>query len=68
MKNGLPAFLNAVLGRNGPEAIESVRIIENKTLTAEVSGDKTGILDARAPNRRLGEKDVWNDRLPRRLT
>jgi predicted transposase/invertase (TIGR01784 family) len=44
----LLAFLNAVLGRQGKNAIESVEIIENKTITAEVIGDKTSILDARA--------------------
>ncbi|MDR3162077.1 MAG: Rpn family recombination-promoting nuclease/putative transposase, partial [Spirochaetaceae bacterium] len=48
----LCAFLNAVLGRNGQavrrDSIESVEIIENKTLSAEVLGDKTSILDVRA--------------------
>jgi predicted transposase/invertase (TIGR01784 family) len=43
----LCAFLNAVLGRAGRDAIESVEIIENKTITAEVIGDKTSILDVR---------------------
>jgi predicted transposase/invertase (TIGR01784 family) len=44
----LCAFLNAVLGRQGKDAIVSVEILENKTLTAEVIGDKTSILDVRA--------------------
>ncbi|MDR2029487.1 MAG: Rpn family recombination-promoting nuclease/putative transposase [Treponema sp.] len=44
----LRAFLNAVLGRRGPEAIESLEIIENKTITAEIIGDKSSILDVRA--------------------
>jgi predicted transposase/invertase (TIGR01784 family) len=44
----LCAFLNAVLGRQGPDAIETVEIIENKAITAEVIGDKTSILDVRA--------------------
>ncbi|MDR0451415.1 MAG: Rpn family recombination-promoting nuclease/putative transposase [Treponema sp.] len=44
----LRAFLNAVLGREGPEAIETVEIIENRTAAAEVAGDKTSILDVRA--------------------
>jgi hypothetical protein len=35
----LCAFLNAVLGRKGKDAIESVEIIENKTVTAEVIGE-----------------------------
>jgi predicted transposase/invertase (TIGR01784 family) len=44
----LCAFLNAVLGRSGKDAIVSVEIIENRTITAEVIGDKTAILDVRA--------------------
>jgi predicted transposase/invertase (TIGR01784 family) len=44
----LCAFLNAVLDRKGPNAVESVEIIENKTMIAEVIGDKSSILDARA--------------------
>lgn len=44
----LLSFLNAVLGREGKETIESVEIIENKTIAAEVVGDKTSILDVRA--------------------
>jgi predicted transposase/invertase (TIGR01784 family) len=44
----LCAFLNAVLGRKKRDTIKSVEIIENKTITAEVVGDKTSILDVRA--------------------
>ncbi|MFP3090281.1 Rpn family recombination-promoting nuclease/putative transposase [Treponema sp. TIM-1] len=44
----LCAFLNAVLGRKGQDALASVEIIENKTITAEVVGDKSSILDVRA--------------------
>jgi predicted transposase/invertase (TIGR01784 family) len=44
----LLAFLNAVLGREGPGAIRSVEIVENRTITAEIIGDKTSILDVRA--------------------
>jgi predicted transposase/invertase (TIGR01784 family) len=44
----LLAFLNAVLGREGKNALDSVEIIENKTITAEIIGDKTSILDVRA--------------------
>jgi predicted transposase/invertase (TIGR01784 family) len=44
----LLAFLNAVLRRDGKAAIASVEIIENRTITAEVAGDKTSILDVRA--------------------
>jgi hypothetical protein len=31
----LSAFINAVLGRTGKDAIASVEIIENRTITAE---------------------------------
>jgi predicted transposase/invertase (TIGR01784 family) len=44
----LCAFLNAVLGRKGKDAITSVEIIENKAFAAEVIGDKSSVLDARA--------------------
>jgi predicted transposase/invertase (TIGR01784 family) len=44
----LCAFINAVLGLKGVDAIESVEIIENKTISAEVIGSKTSILDVRA--------------------
>jgi predicted transposase/invertase (TIGR01784 family) len=44
----LCAFINAVLGRKGKDAIVSVEIIENRTITAEVVGDKSSILDVRA--------------------
>jgi predicted transposase/invertase (TIGR01784 family) len=44
----LCAFLNAVLGRKGPDALESVEIIENKRINAVVAGDKSSILDVRA--------------------
>jgi predicted transposase/invertase (TIGR01784 family) len=54
----LCAFLNAVLCREGQAVIESVEIIENKTILAEVIGDKTSILDVRAMiienNRKIG--------------
>ncbi|MHB9294153.1 hypothetical protein Holit_03280 [Hollandina sp. SP2] len=44
----LCAFLNAVLGRMGKDAIVSVEILENRTIAAEVIGDKSSILDVRA--------------------
>jgi hypothetical protein len=44
----LCSFLNAVLKREGQDAIKSVEIIENKMLAAEVVGDKTSILDLRS--------------------
>jgi len=40
----LKSFLSAVLGRN----LKEVTILENKTLTSEIIGDKTSILDVRA--------------------
>jgi predicted transposase/invertase (TIGR01784 family) len=51
----LCAFLNAVLKREGPDAIVSVEIIENKALSAQVIGDKSSILDVRARTA-LGER------------
>ncbi|GHU05306.1 transposase [Spirochaetia bacterium] len=45
----LLGFLNAVLKRgSGKNRIVSVEILENKTFTAEVIGDKSSILDLRA--------------------
>jgi predicted transposase/invertase (TIGR01784 family) len=42
------AFLNAVLGSKNRRPIKLVRILENKTFTADVIGDKSSILDVRA--------------------
>jgi predicted transposase/invertase (TIGR01784 family) len=42
------AFLNAVLKRTGKDGLVSVEIVENKTLSAEIIGDKKSILDIRA--------------------
>lgn len=44
----LLSFLNAVLKRTGRDKLISVEILENKTLTADIVGDKTSILDIRA--------------------
>jgi predicted transposase/invertase (TIGR01784 family) len=44
----LLGFLNAVLARTGKDRLVSVEIIENRTFTAEVIGDKASILDIRA--------------------
>jgi predicted transposase/invertase (TIGR01784 family) len=44
----LLGFLNAVLRRTGKDHLVSVEILENKTFTAEVIGDKSSILDIRA--------------------
>jgi predicted transposase/invertase (TIGR01784 family) len=44
----LQGFLNAVLRRTGRDRLVSVEILENKTFTAEVIGDKASILDLRA--------------------
>ena len=41
------AFLNAVLGSKGREPAKLVKILENKTFTAEIIGEKTSILDVR---------------------
>jgi predicted transposase/invertase (TIGR01784 family) len=44
----LLGFINAVLHRTGENRFNSVEILENKTFTAEVAGDKSSILDIRA--------------------
>jgi predicted transposase/invertase (TIGR01784 family) len=44
----LLGFLNAVLRRTGKNKIVSIEILEHKTFSAEVIGDKTSILDIRA--------------------
>ena len=44
----LLSFLNAVLKRTRKAKLVSVEILENKTLTAELIGNKTSILDIRA--------------------
>ena len=44
----LLGFLNAVLFPTGTDRFSSVEIMENRTLTAEVLGDKSSILDVRA--------------------
>jgi predicted transposase/invertase (TIGR01784 family) len=44
----LLGFLNAVLGHSGKEPIESVEILENKALTADVISGKSCILDVKA--------------------
>ena len=41
-------FLNAVLGRSGNDRLATVEILENRTLSAEILGDKSSILDVRA--------------------
>ena len=44
----LLAFLNAVLKRTQSDSLTSVEILENKTITADILGDRTIILDVRA--------------------
>jgi len=44
----LLGFLNAVLGRTDNDRLVSVEIIDNKNLTADFIGGKTGVLDVRA--------------------
>jgi len=44
----LLAFINAVLGKTGDESFTSIEILEDKKLTPDVIGKKTGILDVRA--------------------
>ncbi|MDR1222243.1 MAG: Rpn family recombination-promoting nuclease/putative transposase, partial [Tannerella sp.] len=44
----LLAFLNVVLQRTGRDGIVSIEIVENKTFSAEIIGDKASILDIRS--------------------
>jgi predicted transposase/invertase (TIGR01784 family) len=44
----LLAFLNVVLQKTGRDGIVSIEIVENKTFSAEVIGDKASILDIRS--------------------
>jgi predicted transposase/invertase (TIGR01784 family) len=41
------AFLNAVLGSKSLKPVNLIKILENKTFTAEVVGDRANILDVR---------------------
>jgi len=41
------AFLNAVLGSKSKQPVKLVKILENKTFTAEIIGEKSSILDVR---------------------
>jgi len=44
----LLSFINAVLGKTGDDRFTSVEIIENKSFTSKVIGDKSSVLDVRA--------------------
>jgi predicted transposase/invertase (TIGR01784 family) len=44
----LLSFLNAVLKRTGDHALRSIEIIEAKTLSADIIGNKSSVLDVRA--------------------
>jgi predicted transposase/invertase (TIGR01784 family) len=44
----LLGLLNAVLQKTGRDGLQSVEIVENKSLSAEVVGDKFSILDVRS--------------------
>jgi len=44
----LLGFINAVLHRTGENRFNSVEILENKTFTPEVIGDKSSVIDVRA--------------------
>jgi hypothetical protein len=57
----LGAFLNAVLGRTGQDAIASVEIIANRTITAEVAGELEIHFIDMVKFRRMREKDIRND-------
>jgi len=49
------AFLNAVLSSKSKQPVKLIKILENKTFTAEVIGEKSSILDVRVETDR-GEK------------
>jgi predicted transposase/invertase (TIGR01784 family) len=44
----LAAFLSVVLQKTGRHGIKSIKIVENKAMSAEIIGDKSSILDVRA--------------------
>jgi predicted transposase/invertase (TIGR01784 family) len=44
----LLSFLNAVLRRTGKQALVSIEIIEARTLSADIIGNKSSVLDVRA--------------------
>jgi len=61
----LLAFINAVLGKTGDESFTSIEILEDKKLTPDVIGGKTGILDVRAVlhgNKRINVEVQLQDR------
>jgi predicted transposase/invertase (TIGR01784 family) len=49
------AFLNAVLGSKSIKPVNLIKILENRSFTAEIIGDKTSILDVRVESD-IGEK------------
>jgi predicted transposase/invertase (TIGR01784 family) len=49
------AFLNTILSSKGKKPVKLIKILENKTFTADVIGDKSNILDLRAETD-VGEK------------
>jgi predicted transposase/invertase (TIGR01784 family) len=51
----LLAFLNSVLKPSRKNLLTSVEILENKTITADILGDRTVILDVRA----ITSADEW---------
>jgi hypothetical protein len=78
----LLGFLNAVLQKNDADKLVSVEILEDKTFSPEVIGDKSSILDIRARtdgNRRVNievqirnlgtvskDRQKWKNRIKRR--
>ncbi|MBU3127171.1 Rpn family recombination-promoting nuclease/putative transposase [Clostridium tagluense] len=47
-KDNLIALLNAILSKKDRDKLVTLEIVENKELTPELIGDKTGIIDVRA--------------------
>jgi predicted transposase/invertase (TIGR01784 family) len=55
------AFLNAVLSDSGDEPLRLVKILENRSISAETLGDKSSVLDFRALAETVTKKDIKLD-------
>lgn len=58
VKDNLIAFLNAILNKKDTNKLVTLEIIDNKELTREMIGDKTGILDVKAKTRDGMQLDI----------
>jgi len=62
-KDNLIALFNAILSKKDIDKLVTLEIVENKELTPELIGDKTGIID-----RKLRNKNLKGDKLQRWLS